>query len=92
MTKLALMKKFDAILIESTGVSEPQQVAETFTMPIDLSTEEEEANNDNKEEDRELSEAFQILKEAQAQMGGVAPDSLNQLAKLDTCVTVVDCR
>lgn len=54
VTKLAKAGAFDAIVIESTGISEPMQVAETFTF-------EDEAGK-----------------------------SLQEIARLDTCVTVVD--
>merc|ERR1712054_597550 len=48
--------KFDYLVIESTGISEPIQVAETFTFTMD-----EDSN-----------------------------EILSNIAKLDTCVTVVD--
>ncbi len=56
VSKLAKEGRFDALVIESTGVSEPMPVAETFTF-------ENEAG-----------------------------ESLNDLAQLDTMVTVVDAR
>lgn len=56
---LAKSGKFDYLVIESTGISEPMQVAETFTMNIDGDQ-------------------------------GSAVRPLNDLATLDTCVTVVD--
>jgi len=56
VAKLANEGRFDALLIESTGVSEPMPVAETFTFTDD------------------------------------AGRSLNDLAHLDTMVTVVDAR
>ena len=56
--KLAVLGKFDYLLIESTGVSEPMPVAETFTFEL----------NDAQ------GRAF----------------SLNDAARLDTMVTVVD--
>ncbi|HBJ86135.1 MAG TPA: hypothetical protein DDZ88_20175 [Verrucomicrobiales bacterium] len=56
VTKLAREGRFDAVLIESTGVSEPMPVAETFTFTDDSGR------------------------------------SLNDLAQLDTMVTVVDAR
>ncbi|PSC76814.1 cobalamin synthesis isoform B [Micractinium conductrix] len=55
VTALAKEGRFDYLVIESTGIGEPQQVAETFELPP--------------------SE-------------GAAP--LKKLARLDTCVTVVD--
>jgi len=56
VSKLAKEGRFDAIVIESTGVSEPMPVAETFTFTDD------------------------------------SGHSLNDLAQLDTMVTVVDAR
>merc|ERR1711976_510561 len=56
IAKLSEQGKFDYLVIESTGISEPIQVAETFTFTMD--------ENSN--------------------------DILSKVAKLDTCVTVVD--
>ena len=56
VSELAKAKKFDYLIIESTGISEPLQVAETFTF--------------ENEETKEI---------------------LGEIARLDTCVTVVDC-
>lgn len=54
VAKLAEEGAYDYLIIESTGVAEPMQVAETFTLPVD------------------------------------AARTLQALARLDTCVTVVD--
>jgi G3E family GTPase len=61
--QLAEQHKFDYLIIESTGISEPMQVAETFSMSL----EELSKLDPNKN--------F---------------ESLEGVAKLDTCVTVVD--
>eukprot|EP01135_Chromosphaera_perkinsii_P000465 Nk52_evm19s96 gene=Nk52_evmTU19s96 len=89
LTKLALMpgKRFDAIVIESTGVSEPQQVAETFSFGIDLDLEDNEGDADNSE----LNPMYTELKKTIGDDGQL-PESLNELARLDTCVTVIDCK
>lgn len=64
ITGLAKSKKFDYLIIESTGISEPMQVAETFVAPAEMLIE------DGKEKD--------------------GLESLVGIARLDTCVTVVD--
>merc|ERR1712072_1398309 len=56
IAKLSEQGKFDYLVIESTGISEPIQVAETFTFTMD--------ENSN--------------------------EILSKIAKLDTCVTVID--
>mmetsp|Transcript_8934 Transcript_8934/g.9912 ORF Transcript_8934/g.9912 Transcript_8934/m.9912 type:complete len:437 (-) Transcript_8934:70-1380(-) len=59
---LAREKRFDYLLIESTGVSEPLPVAETFTFKIPLPD----------------------------KSGTVSTETLSDVARLDTMVTVID--
>ncbi|KAK6460336.1 hypothetical protein DFJ63DRAFT_290439 [Scheffersomyces coipomensis] len=76
LVALAKSKAFQYIVIESTGISEPMQVAETFTTEFTemlLETSDEIDENESN-----------ILKEI------VKSGGLNKLTKLDTCVTVVD--
>ncbi|PCG97998.1 Hypothetical protein PENO1_034250 [Penicillium occitanis (nom. inval.)] len=70
----------DYVVIESTGISEPMQVAETFTSEFTAAMMEidpEQMDNTGQEERRILEEV--------AELGG-----LQKLAKLDTTVTVID--
>ena len=74
IAEIADSKKFDYIIIESTGVSEPMQVAETFAAPPDMLAElatDEGIINDQGQSNFNF-------------------ESLIEIAKLDTCVTVVD--
>ena len=81
LTDLAAENKYDAIVVESTGVSDPQEVAETFTYEVG----EEEAQPAD-EGTRGGPIDTNAVKEA---LRGAA--KLNDVARLDTCVTVVDC-
>ncbi|PSK37848.1 hypothetical protein C7M61_003093 [Candidozyma pseudohaemuli] len=76
LVALAKDDAFEYIVIESTGISEPMQVAETFT------TEFTNMYLDNQEGITKEDE--KILKEIK-DLGG-----LEKVAKLDTCVTVID--
>lgn len=78
LVDLASNTAFDYIIIESTGIAEPMQVAETFT------TEFAHVLLEGQEE--VLPEEEKILKEV-AKLGG-----LSKIARLDTCVTVVDAK
>ena len=62
---MAKEDRFDYLVIESTGISEPMQVAETFAAPPEALMGDESMNG----------ESF---------------ESLLDIAKLDTCVTVID--
>lgn len=70
VANLAKAKKFDYLIIESTGISEPMQVAETFT--FELEDHEHEHAHDHEE-----GKENPII-------------TLHNLARLDTCVTVID--
>jgi G3E family GTPase len=72
---------FDYLIIESTGISEPMQVAETFTFDID-----KEESKDNEEEE-EMEEDGSENEESKAPS---VFTPLRDVARLDTCVTVVD--
>lgn len=61
VARLARSGEFDYMIIESTGISEPMQVAETFTFELD----------------KKLRKSSKLK-------------SLADVARLDTCVTVVD--
>eukprot|EP00494_Astrolonche_serrata_P025953 UN26214 len=79
LKKLCDSNKFDYILIESTGISEPLPVAETFTFGIIENTKNKyhKHNHDNKNggHSHEHKKAIKVL---------------DDVAKLDTMVTVVD--
>ena len=74
VSDLAQSNSLDAIVIESTGVSVPEEVAETFTSKVPA-----EAASSGDPELREIVEALR------------GKSSLNEVARLDTCVTLVDC-
>ena len=67
--KLASSNKFDALVIESTGISEPMQVAETFAASLPPEVVEAQARGD---------------------AAAKALGRLCDVARLDSCTTVVD--
>lgn len=78
--RLAEAGRFDYLLIESTGISEPMPVAASFA--TDLRTLDEEAAADGSATPRLEQTAPRVEPEAVA--------TLQQLARLDTMATVVD--
>ncbi|KAL2793929.1 CobW/HypB/UreG, nucleotide-binding domain-containing protein [Aspergillus keveii] len=93
LARLTKQKEVDYVVIESTGISEPMQVAETFTSEFSLAmVQAEEGFADDGETGGEGGDGMEgvdeegrrILEEI-AQMGG-----LHTIAKLDTTVTVID--
>ncbi|CDS02045.1 hypothetical protein, partial [Sporisorium scitamineum] len=82
---LAENREIDYLLIESTGISEPMQVAETFSeefadMYTQMADELEDEIRADPQKKEEHEKVAKILKQ-----GG-----LPAVARLDTCVTVVD--
>lgn len=103
VAKLAQQKKFDYLVIESTGISEPIKVAESFTMPYQVEQFMEMMNANKKEskDDGKLAGKESGAKKAQVDENSDAKSSdeangaealkpLSSLARLDTCVTLID--
>ena len=84
LAELAAAGQYDAIVVESTGVSDPMEVAETFAVPIGLAGGHDHAAAEESmaPKDWELHSIVRALR---------GKSSLNDLARLDTCVTMVDC-
>ena len=97
---------FDYLVIESTGISEPLPVAQTFVMDIGA-MEENGHEHEHKEEEHRRGESAAAdmelsddddrprVEDATAAGGSKAPlaaelQSLSNFAKLDTLVTVID--
>ena len=72
--------KFDYLVIESTGISEPLPVAQTFVMDVD------EGGDDHDHE----HETEVVEEESKLEQEGNQVKSLMHFARLDTLVTVVD--
>ncbi|KAI5194998.1 hypothetical protein AUEXF2481DRAFT_27734 [Aureobasidium subglaciale EXF-2481] len=80
LAKMAKAGEYDYVLIESTGISEPQQVAESFTTDFTEAMMGADGALDQFDEEEQ-----KVFNEISARNGG-----LNKVARLDTTVTVVD--
>ncbi|KAL4747025.1 hypothetical protein BDW72DRAFT_197133 [Aspergillus terricola var. indicus] len=89
LARLTKQKEVDYVVIESTGISEPMQVAETFTAEFSAAMLEVEGAQDGEGEGDNpmsgLDEDDRKVLEEIARIGG-----LHTLARLDTTVTVID--
>jgi len=78
---LAKAEQFDYLVIESTGISEPLQVAETFTFTLDEHDHDHDHGHDHEHDHGHEHEE-------------IDPDDdlpvLKDVARLDNCVTVID--
>ncbi|KAF3398535.1 putative metal chaperone YciC [Penicillium rolfsii] len=79
LAHLAKQNEIQYVIIESTGISEPMQVAETFTAEFSAAMLEAEDQLADTDEDTK-----KVLKEI-VELGG-----LHTMARLDTTVTVID--
>ncbi|RAL06860.1 putative extracellular exo-polygalacturonase [Aspergillus homomorphus CBS 101889] len=79
LARLTTQKEVEYVVIESTGISEPMQVAETFTAEFSAAMVQAEAEGGVLDE-----EGKKILDQINT-LGG-----LHQLSTLDTTVTVID--
>ncbi len=90
MLAIAFAGRFDAIVVESTGVSLPREVADTFVATVSSPEAEEHAEAAAGAAPVETIEnpATASLESIAAALQGKG--SLNEIAALDTCVTCVD--
>ncbi|KAL4782598.1 CobW/HypB/UreG, nucleotide-binding domain-containing protein [Aspergillus varians] len=87
LAHLAKQKEVDYVVIESTGISEPMQVAETFTSEFSMAMIQADEQFDGVDggDKMDMDEDSKKILEEIAKMGG-----LHTIAKLDTTVTVID--
>ena len=78
-------RKWDYLVIESTGISEPLPVAQTFTMEVQGEHEHNHEHKDNEEK----KDAEEVVVE-EGGMKVLKGNPLLKYARLDTLVTVVD--
>jgi G3E family GTPase len=95
--RLAQLKAFDYCVIESTGISEPMQVAETFEITLDELELQVNLDKPDADEPRgKRAKTSDPSDDAQPDPADLERQivenarSLKKLARLDTCVTVVD--
>ncbi|RGP78971.1 family inorganic phosphate transporter [Fusarium longipes] len=81
LVRLAQLQEFDYIIIESSGISEPEQVAETFDSRLAEQMDAMGSIEGAPGLDADMVKVLKQLKEA----GG-----LEKFARLDTTVTVID--
>ncbi|UNI19544.1 hypothetical protein JDV02_005724 [Purpureocillium takamizusanense] len=81
LVRLAQLQEFDYIIIESSGISEPEQVAETFDARLAETMGDMAEAPGAAQLDESMVKVLKQLKKA----GG-----LEKFAKLDTTVTVID--
>ncbi|KAF5020021.1 hypothetical protein F66182_7957 [Fusarium sp. NRRL 66182] len=81
LVRLAQLQEFDYIIIESSGISEPEQVAETFDSRLAEQMDAMSTLEGAPGLDEDMIKVLQQLKNA----GG-----LEKFARLDTTVTVID--
>ncbi|KAM5341895.1 hypothetical protein ACJ41O_014926 [Fusarium nematophilum] len=81
LVRLAQLQEFDYIIIESSGISEPEQVAETFDSRLAEQMDAMGSLDGAPGLDDDMLKVLKQLKEA----GG-----LEKFARLDTTVTVID--
>jgi len=100
--ELSEEQKYDYLVIESTGISEPLPVAQTFVMDVDEMTAMEEGEEGGEcpeeEEVDDLSKAMDVSgaeeenqeRKEKEEDENKKPMSLSHYSRLDTMVTVVD--
>eukprot|EP00929_Paragymnodinium_shiwhaense_P091686 TRINITY_DN51591_c0_g1_i1.p1 TRINITY_DN51591_c0_g1~~TRINITY_DN51591_c0_g1_i1.p1 ORF type:complete len:502 (+),score=138.15 TRINITY_DN51591_c0_g1_i1:130-1635(+) len=86
LARLAKEQRFDAIVVESTGVSDPKEVAETFLFPVNAAAEAEQGVSTPEAADAAVEEQ----RTPDDDRSPEEPVLLGDLATMDLAVTVVD--